>query len=158
MLKKAILTVGAPGSGKSTWAEAFVDAHPEWALLECDALREIVSRETGKGLHDPEVSAEAWARWEAKLVTLLALEAPILCSDTNVDRGFREALVTRLQRCGYEVQLELFFPDREELQARNRRRQGERRIPEAIVNSYHEALAAQVEEGVFAQGRVAVHS
>lgn len=145
---KAILTVGIPGCGKSTWAQTQVG----FEVLECDRLREIVATEMGLSLHAPEVSAEAWVRWERKLQFLLRHKADILVSDTNVHAEFRDALVTRLQRHGYEVVYELWPATATGLRTaleRNAMRVGDRRIPEDIVRAFHQALAEQTAAGAF---------
>jgi predicted kinase len=34
-----IITVGIPGSGKSTWRKNFIEKHPEWSYINPDELR-----------------------------------------------------------------------------------------------------------------------
>jgi len=108
-MHNAILTIGLPGCGKSTWA-----AHNAlgFRIIERDIIRSRLCEELGIEF--------SWATWDTSLegrVTQLgdtdlaqavADGADICCSDTNLNPRYRRRLAERLLGAGYSVTCVLF--------------------------------------------------
>jgi len=78
-----ILTIGLPGSGKSTWARQQADA----VVIERDALREELTGDMRNHTQEPRVTREANRR------VFDALEAgkTVIVADTNLRAKYRKA-------------------------------------------------------------------
>lgn len=115
---KAIITVGVSASGKSTWARKFKSSKfPElWIEINRDNERRNILFEKTEGQVDELVWAcwkwkwekEVTQRCEENLLEAANAKASIIVSDTNLNKGRREALMKRLEDLGYEVEVKLF--------------------------------------------------
>lgn len=115
---KAIITVGVSASGKSTWAREFKSSKfPElWIEINRDNERRNILFEKTEGQVDELVWAcwkwkwekEVTQRCEENLLEAANAKASIIVSDTNLNKGRREALMKRLEDLGYEVEVKLF--------------------------------------------------
>lgn len=119
-MKKAILTIGVSASGKTNWAEKWVesqnnitsesdpDMFPRWVNINRDDIRFSLL-----GVRD-------WSKWNWKRekdVTAIqegliekAVEdgCNIVISDTNLTEKYRESRINQLESLGYEVELKEF--------------------------------------------------
>jgi len=57
-----IITVGIPGSGKSTWRNSFIAKHPEWESICPDDLRKEVTGSTSNMSNDSLVWGKAYSQ------------------------------------------------------------------------------------------------
>lgn len=128
---KAIITVGVSASGKTTWAEDFVNSQnsfssesdqedfPRWFNVNRDDIRFSIL-----GVRD-------WKKWNWKkegLVTTIQENMlkecadkgwNVVISDTNLNEQFREQLISKLEQLGYEVEIKVFPTSFEEAVARD---------------------------------------
>lgn len=102
MTKRAVLTIGIPGSGKSFWA-ASQDTLVEINLDKCRAMVP-----GSKGEHDQAVTSEAVALHGAAIQSASNWNADIVISDTNLNPYFRDLLEERLMQLGYTVEYKEF--------------------------------------------------
>lgn len=106
---KAILTIGIPCSGKSTWAEKFCNEN-DYREINRDNLRmELFNLES---YNDYKMN-----RFKESLVTdkvndLIQESAQnkkkIVISDTNLNTTYRVNLINKLEDLGYDVELKVF--------------------------------------------------
>ena len=134
--KLAIVTVGVPCSGKSTWADEFVAARENWVKIERDEIRMKLF-----GLDD--YSLYRHCKDNEQLVTncfnqLLQVCADgnlnVVSADTNINPKFRKQLLTKLEDLGYDVKIKKFHVSLEEALERNKHRDG-KFIPEDIIQN-----------------------
>lgn len=121
---KAIITVGIPGSGKSTWAKkqaGFVD-------INLDDLRFQISGDAA----DQSVTAQAVELQKENIKKSALEKLDIIISDTNLKPQIRTSLMTFLQELGYEVEF-VSFPISEDL-AKFRNSGRERVVPEEVMD------------------------
>jgi predicted kinase len=123
---KAIVTVGLPACGKSTYARRLEKAG--WDVLERDRIRQEIMME-----REQEFSWEAWdlidedevtQRFEARLTWLIQQRRSFIISDTNLNESRRSALVGLLRDKGVDVSVVLFDVPFRDLRARNAARGG----------------------------------
>lgn len=118
---QAIITVGVSASGKSTWARNFIhdrlkNEGEQWVDINRDWARRCVLFDKTQGQVDKLVwrlwkwkwEDEVTRRCDAQLQKAAAERKNVVISDTNLNRGRREALVHKLEELGYEVELKHF--------------------------------------------------
>lgn len=113
---KAIVTVGIPASGKSTFAETL---SASWRELNRDDIRKQLHRRT----HGTEFT---WAEWkwkrekevtdifQVRLRDAVECKKNIICSDTNLHEGRRQQLIAQLEGLGYDVEVKVFHVEFDE--------------------------------------------
>lgn len=120
--KKAILTIGVPCSGKTTWATEFVTNNPTWINICRDDIRENIL------YVKKQIYPFTWKEWDWKYedeVTeeqhsqiVFGLKSPliegIIISDTNLNLFFRNRLIKKLVEFGFEVEYKFFHVSWEE--------------------------------------------
>lgn len=117
----AIITVGVSASGKSTWARNHIHDQMRqdgevWVDINRDWERRCVLFEKSEGQIDKLVWRHWKWKWEdevtkrcdAKIVEAAAARKNIIISDTNLNKGRREALQRKLEDLGYTVQVKTF--------------------------------------------------
>ena len=103
------LTVGLPGSGKSTWARRWVQtqllAGNFAARVSRDSLRDALHA----GCYDPAVTESAVTVVQLAAVdALLAAGWDVVVDDTNLRSNRRDALEERARNAGHTVELHDF--------------------------------------------------
>jgi predicted kinase len=112
---KAIITVGISASGKSTFAKEWLEDSGAQKLrveINRDAFREQILKEEGIAWswekwnwdREPEVTERATKALE----DAIAGNYDIICSDTNLNKEYRDRLVKKLKWHGYEVEIKEF--------------------------------------------------
>jgi predicted kinase len=126
MTKKAIITIGCSASGKSTFAVE-MESQYKWIRIERDRIREFILT-TQKQIpcspfNQQETRDNLWQHWKFKWEDLVDEEFTIqlnravkndfnvVISDTNLNKGRRNALKLRLEELGYEVEFKVFGED-----------------------------------------------
>lgn len=111
-MKKAIITVGIPCSGKTTWAEEFVASRAEigekWKVVSRDNTRVLMHLSKRK-------TPFAWKTWNWKWEKEVTAEQELLynayflkcdgivVADMNLNKSRRQQLLQLLQDIGYET-------------------------------------------------------
>lgn len=123
---KAIITVGVSASGKSTWANKFIeeqnalrnsDNQETWVRIERDMVRREI--QLAKGIQSGS-SGVNWKKWNWKWEHLVTdrvwqdifyaseMKFNIIISDTNLNIARRKELQSKLEKMGYSVETKEF--------------------------------------------------
>ena len=143
---KAIITIGIPCSGKSTWAEEF---------CEKEGYKEINRDEIRMSIFELDrYNDYKFSRAKEQQVTEVAESAVMMCavakcnvviSDTNLNKGRREALERRLDALGYEVSYKVFDIEFFDALKRNDKR-SDKHIPRSAMYSMYRSFMTYKEE------------
>ena len=125
-MPKLLVTVGASGSGKTTWAEQYTTSNPNWVNINRDEIR---FREYCQGTQDWSLykftkSKETRISEIADTEAQLAVENKknIIISDTNINPKTREKWKQFAKDNGYEFEMKVFNCDWDTLVARHAKR------------------------------------
>lgn len=141
------ITVGLPGSGKTTHARKVVaaDTTHQTVRINRDDLRKMVFDEfwfEDAKIQEPIISKLQNAAVSAALRNGLN----VIVDDTNLRAFAREAWAKLAARCGAELVIVVMNVDVEECQRRNLKRfeeTGERLVPSEVISGMAEAFAAE---------------
>ncbi|QBO62918.1 putative polynucleotide kinase [Escherichia phage vB_EcoM_G2469] len=139
-MKKIILTVGCPGSGKSTWAREFIAKNPGFFNINRDDYRQSI-------MGHEERDEYKYTKKKESIVTYMQHDAAhmILCqdgtkgviiSDTNLNPERRLAWEEYAKQWGHEVVYQVFDVPWTELVKRNSRR-GSKAVPIDVLRSMY---------------------
>lgn len=131
--KHAIITIGIPGSGKTTWAEQQQD----YINLSLDDFREKLSGDAA----NQSVNKLAVEMRDAFLKRAIKKQQNIILSDTNINPFFRQKLAEQLKAEGYSVEYKLFDITLDEALKRNSIRS--RKVPDDVITKMYNGLKEQ---------------
>ena len=151
MKKLAIITIGAPGSGKSRWKNGFLKAiNPNAIVLERDEYRKnlVGIHDDNNNFHDIYYALDPDKRKyiEEKITKLFDFAIKeetetLIFSNTNLTKKHRLNLVNKLKQHGWTVEYVVFDVDYELLKNRNKRRVDIVREP--VVFDFYQKMRAQ---------------
>lgn len=147
-MNNIVITVGAPGSGKSTWVEKYKTTHPYMTFLSSDALRAVF----GKNENDQSVSAQVFRHMENEADRLLSEGKDVCIDATNMHRKARKPWVDFAKKHGAMLTAYVFIVDRETLIDRNQKRgaAGGRNVPVDVIDRMlSNYVTPSKEEGIF---------
>lgn len=123
---KAIITVGIPASGKSTFARNLIEIDDSYIEVNRDWLRhKIVCPGTNNSTYKFTKERERQVTEEHNNLIMWAAEhgRNIICSDTNINPKTRARLIDLLDALGYEVEVKHFDISYEEAVKRDNSRE-----------------------------------
>jgi len=131
-MNNMVITVGAPGSGKSTWIEKYKTTHPYMNFLSSDVLRAVF----GKDENDQSVSAQVFRHMENEVDRLLSEGKDVCIDATNMHRRARKVWIDLAKKHGAMVTAYVFIVDRDTLIERNQKRgeTGGRNVPVDVID------------------------
>lgn len=137
---KAIITVGAAGSGKSTWARNLASQHPgEYVIIERDAIRHANGiGPVGDSAQERFVTKVQNGQIEAALLDGLV---PIV-ANTNTNKDIRKSLIRQLHKYGADVEVHVVHPPLDVVLAQNAERGGAM-VPEDVVRRMWQSIESQ---------------
>lgn len=128
---KAILTIGASASGKTTWSREFVKASEDkWTIIERDEIRfKLFAHQNGdrdwRAYKFTKAREKTVQEEEIKLIEAASnLGENIILSETHLNAKTRSANKVLLESYGYEVSFKEFDVPLDELWARDAQRYG----------------------------------
>ena len=133
------ITVGLPGSGKSTYAKEFIKGK-DVEYLSSDSLRAVY----GKGEDDQTVTPIVFGHIKKKVDEFLKDGKNVMVDATSVNRRERSDYINSAKNHGAKVVTIVFKMDRQGLIERNKKRgeQGGRVVPDWVIdkmlNKYEE--------------------
>lgn len=131
MINTLYITVGLPGSGKSTYAKEFIkDQQVEY--LSSDSLRAVF----GKDESDQSVTPKVFSHIKTKVDEFLKDGKNVLVDATSVNRKERSDYINTAKKYGSKVVAVVFRMDRNGLIARNKKRgdEGGRVVPDWVID------------------------
>lgn len=137
-----ILTVGAPASGKSTWAKAEVAKDPEnWVRINNDDLRAM----TNGG-----VWSSGYEKMISDIRSFLIREAlkrnkNIILDNVNANKRYFEDTCKIAQTMQKDIKVfeKPFYCELDELLARDARREGKAQVGEDVVRKWYKELGKE---------------
>lgn len=126
------ITVGAPGSGKSTWVESFKINNPHVTFISSDHLRSIFGRDE----NDQSVSAQVFRHMESEVDRLLSENKDVCIDATNMHLKARKPWVQLSKKHNAILHAYVFIVDRQVLIERNQNRGkvGGRNVPVDVID------------------------
>lgn len=139
------ITVGLPGSGKSTYSKNFIKGK-DIEYLSSDELRAVY----GKDQSDQSVTSIVFGHIKRKVDEFLKDGKNVLVDATSVNRKERSDYINTAKKYGAKVVALVFKMDRNGLIARNKKRgeEGGRVVPDFVIDK----MLAKYEEPSFAEG------
>jgi predicted kinase len=140
MMKKIILTVGCPGSGKSTWTREFISKNPGYFNINRDDYRQSI-------MGHEERDEYKYTKKKESIVTYMQHDAAhmILCqdtikgviiSDTNLNPERRKVWEEYAKEMGHQIEYKVFDVPWTELVKRNSKR-GTKSVPIDVLRSMY---------------------
>ena len=139
------ITVGLPGSGKSTYVKNFIkDKDIEY--LSSDSLRAVY----GKSEEDQTVTPLVFGHIKRKVDEFLKDDKNVLVDATSVNRKERSDYINTAKKYGAKVVVIVFKMDRQGLIDRNKKRgeEGGRVVPDWVIDK----MLAKFEEPSYSEG------
>ena len=139
------ITVGLPGSGKSTYAKNFIK-DKEIEYLSSDSLRAVY----GKSEEDQTVTPLVFGHIKRKVDEFLKDGKNVLVDATSVNRKERSDYINTAKKYGAKVVAIVFKMDRQGLIDRNKKRgeEGGRVVPDWVIDK----MLAKFEEPSYDEG------
>lgn len=128
MNRKIILTVGASCSGKSTWAERFVEENRSWANINRDTVRFCIHtngiRDWTRYKFNSTNEKQVTDRCDKTALKAVELGYSIIISDTSLNPKIRNKWKEFAEKHNYEYEEKPFEVDWDTLRERNAQREG----------------------------------
>ena len=139
------ITVGLPGSGKSTYAKEFIKGK-DIEYLSSDSLRAVY----GKSEEDQTVTPLVFGHIKRKVDEFLKDGKNVMVDATSVNRKERSDYINAAKKYGAKVVAIVFKMDRQGLIDRNKKRgeQGGRVVPDFVIDK----MLAKFEEPSYNEG------
>ena len=139
------ITVGLPGSGKSTYAKEFIKGK-EIEYLSSDSLRAVF----GKSEEDQTVTPLVFGHIKKKVDEFLKDGKNVMVDATSVNHKERSDYINTAKKYGAKVVAIVFKMDRQGLIDRNKKRgeQGGRVVPDWVIDK----MLAKFEEPSYNEG------
>jgi predicted kinase len=149
---RAMILIGAPATGKSTWAQAFAANNPGTTIISSDDFIEQAAAENGKTyseVFDANIKA-ATEKAEKKLVdNIMAGTTMIIVDRTNMSRKSRAPYLQKLQFHGYRVYAGVFPVPEDKEHARRLTERVGKDIPADVITKMVESYEEPTKEEGF---------
>jgi protein phosphatase len=142
---KVIVLIGAPGSGKSTFAKKLWQDNPTFGYLSSDALR----AELGSGEEDQSVTPVVFSTLKRRLDHCLRRNESVIVDATSINAKDRKAYIDAAKQFNAKAIAYAFVCDKQTLLERNQKRGagGGRNVPEFVIqrmlDKYQQPLSSE---------------
>jgi predicted kinase len=142
---KVIVMIGAPGSGKSTFAKKLWQDNPNFKYLSSDALR----AELGSGEEDQSVTPQVFSTLKRRLDHCLRRNESVIVDATSMNAKDRRDYINAAKQYNAKVIAYAFVCDKQTLLERNQKRGagGGRNVPEFVIqrmlDKYQQPLSSE---------------
>ena len=145
---KCFITVGLPGSGKTTWALDYISKNPATARVNSDTLRaEYMDREK-IDKWSPAVEEVIRCQKELLIRTAAFNKKDLVIDDTHFNPKTRKQIVEFCESIGYETELVDFqHVSVEECVQRDAQRTGRARVGEKVIRDMYRKFSPRPAEG-----------
>ena len=141
--KNLILTVGIPGSGKTTWANEFVHNNPDSIIIERDEIRQSFYNQG----HTFSDHLENQVKQIQKQNVIDAIRDPrtknIIVSDTNLNPNVRQSFYQIAQNFDVGYQEKVFHESFNRCVQRNENRGNDQVVPYDVMKRMYEKKVYQ---------------
>jgi predicted kinase len=135
-----LITIGIPGSGKSTFIKEKIKAFPDAVYINADSIREELTGDAGNGTRDRQV----WNLLDERYLEALRSEKEVIALDCTFTRPKRrKPYIQRAKSFGYIVHL-LFMDCPLEL-AIKRQDYRDRKVPIDVIKTMYDKLTGATE-------------
>lgn len=104
----AYITIGLPGSGKSTWAKEFIEASKEFdvfiARINNDDIRELIYYDKGDRTWSPDVEKIVKIRREDAITAYASKNIDVVVDNTHLNNKTLNQIISFCESKGYKVQ------------------------------------------------------
>lgn len=139
-MKQLILTIGCPGSGKSTWAEEYARTHPGFYVVNRDNIRIGLMGITARNEYKYSKAREKLVTEIARdqVLTIMSKEGTkgVIVADTNLNEARRVDFETYAEANGWRYSEQVFDVPWTELLKRNLYR-GEGAVPIDVLRGMY---------------------
>lgn len=144
---KAILTIGIPCSGKSTWAERYCNLMASAVEINRDKLRMEIFKLERYNDYKMTKHNESLVTAEAnELISKCAEQKyDIVISDTNLNKKYRNILIEKLESLGYDVEIKIFDIEYFDAIKRNEKRK-DKQVPRTVMYDMYRRFMDFLEE------------
>lgn len=139
-----IMTVGVPGSGKSTWARA-ICARKGFVEINRDNLRRELGKFAAneKVVSTPGLEAHVTNVHEHRMISAFILGQTVVCSDTNINPATRERLEGIAKNYNVPVFYKHFNVAWDTLVERNKTRPTQDQVPSKVLRDFYNRYREQ---------------
>ena len=129
---KVIVMIGAPGSGKSTFAKKLWQDNPTFKYLSSDSMR----AEFGSGEEDQSVTHVVFATLKRRLDHCLRRNESVIVDATSMNAKDRKDYINAAKQFNAKVIAYACICDKQTLLERNQKRGagGGRNVPEFVID------------------------
>lgn len=127
--KEILLLVGAPGSGKSTWAKEFVSKNSKYVRINRDSYRLMLF---GVQMGDPDQERIVTRIVDSAVETAIQSGKNVILDQTNCNLRFLEPMIEKYSEWA-DIHFRLFDVDLVTLEKRNETRPESERVPKEVL-------------------------
>ncbi|NJL49286.1 MAG: AAA family ATPase [Leptolyngbyaceae cyanobacterium SM2_5_2] len=140
MVRPLIILAGIPGSGKSTWANQFIQVNPRYRVVSTDQCRATLYGNEATQGHWSQVWSQVLVGWQRGLEAIAQGQLDGLIYDaTNTSRRQRCAAIAAARQLGFSpITLYWFDVPLELALSRNQNRS--RQVPAEVIERMHRQL------------------
>lgn len=142
-MKKIILTIGCPGSGKSTWAREFIAKNPGFYNINRDDYRQSImgheERDEYKYTKKKEGIVTYMQHDVANMILCQDATKGVIVSDTNLNPERRKVWEEFAKELGHQIEYKVFDVPWTELVKRNSKR-GTKAVPIDVLRSMYSRM------------------
>ena len=135
-MSKIIMTVGIPGSGKSTWAKNFCRSNIDVKRVNKDDLRNMLD----DGIHTSKNEQMVIRLQDEIINTLIANDISVIVDNTNLKKYHWEHFRNIALANGCEFEIKIFPISTENALERNETRPISDRVPPEVIKNMATAM------------------